>query len=213
MSREAYLIAPGEYGAKRIHRFLDGVLEERGLKVLESSGLQGSRRWSIVEAPASLAGGSRRSAIQVRFDIDQEWIDLEVIGEQEGFLGHDIPARMLETLERHTPPNDLARMWREECREFRKNAAEQRKLMREIRRIHRETQQGVPVVMENLRANFHATRGTKAGEKETPRFEYYVLDETDNPLTDDSPRQFPMKPKRLNVERTWEILEETGLII
>lgn len=85
--------------------------------------------------------------------------------------------------------------------------------MREIRRIHRETQQGVPVVMENLRANFHATRGTKAGEKETPRFEYYVLDETDNPLTDDSPRQFPMKPKRLNVERTWEILEETGLII
>ena len=44
-------------------------------------------------------------------------------------------------------------------------------------------------------------------------FEYYVLDETDNPLTDDSPRQFPMKPKRLNVERTWKSLEKTRLTI
>ena len=103
MSREAYLIAPGGHGPKLIHRFLDRLMEERGLKVLESSGLQGSRRWSIVEAPTSLAGGSRRSAIQVRFEIDQEWIDLEVVGEQEGFREHDIPARMLETLERHTP--------------------------------------------------------------------------------------------------------------
>ena len=94
MSREAYLIAPGGHGAKLIHRFLDRLMEERGMKVLESSGLQGSRRWGIVEAPASLAGGSRRSAIQVRFEIDQEWIDLEVVGEQEGFREHDIPARM-----------------------------------------------------------------------------------------------------------------------
>ena len=217
MSREAYLIAPGGYRAKRVHRFLDRLLEERGLKVLESSGLQGSRRWSIVEESATPAGNSRRSAIQVHFDIDQEWIDLEVVGEQEGFREHDIPARMLETLERHTPPNDRAQRWREECREFRKNAAEQRKLMQEIRRIHRKTQQDVPVVMEGLRANFHTTGGKTAGEQETPTLEYYVLDETISPLTDGSPRRFPrqftMKPKRLNVERTWEILEETGLTI
>ena len=211
MSREAYLIAPGGYGAKRIHRFLDRLLEERGLKVLESSGLQGRRRWSIVEESASPTGDSRRSAIQVHFDIDQEWMDLEVIGEQEGFREHDIPARMLETLERHTPPNDRAQKWREECREFRKNAAEQRKLMREIRRIHRETRQAVPVVMEGLKANFHTTGGKTAGEQETSTLEYYILDETNSPLTDDSPRRFPMKPKRLNVERTWEVLEETGL--
>ena len=213
MSREAYLIAPGGYGAKRVHRFLDRLLEERDLKVLESSGLQRSRRWSIVEESASPADGYRRSAIQVHFEIDQEWMDLEVIGEQEGFREHDIPARMLETLERHTPPNDRAKRWREECREFRKNAAEQRKLMREIRRIHRETRQDVPVMMECLRANFHTSGGETAGEQETPTLENYILDETNSPLADGSPRQFPMKPKRLNVERTWEILEENGLII
>ena len=213
MRREAYLIAPGGHWAKRVHRFLDRLLEERGLKVLESSGLQGSRRWSIVEESASPADGSRRSAIQVHFEIDQEWMDLEVVREQEGFRERDIPARMLETLERHTPPNDRAQRWREECREFWKNAAEQRKLMREIRRIHRETRQDVPVVIEGLRAKFQATGGKTAGGHETPPLEYYVLDETISPLADASPRRFPMKPKRLNVERTWEILEEAGLTI
>ena len=213
MSREAYLIAPGGYGAKRVHQFLDRLLEERGLKVLESSGLQGSRRWSVVEELASPSGGSPRSAIQVHFEIDQEWMDLEVVGEQEGFREHDIPARMLETLERHTPPNDRAKKWREECREFRRNAAEQRKLMREIRKIHRETRQDVPVVIEYLRANFNTTGGKTDGEHETPTLEYYILDETNSPLANGSPRRFPMKPKRLNVERTWEILEETGLTI
>ena len=179
-------------GAKLIHRFLDRLLEERSLKVLESSGLQGSRRWSIVEAPASLAGGARCSAIQVSFEIDQEWIDLEVVGEQDGFREHDIPARMLETLERHTPPNDQTRRWQEECSEFRKNAAEQRKLMREIRRVHRETQREVPIVMEKLRANFRATKGDTTGKHDNPTLEYYVMDKTISPLTDSPPGSSPL---------------------
>ena len=57
-------------------------------------------------------------------------------------------------------------------------------------------------MMENLRANFRATKGDTTGKHDNPTLEYYVLDETVSPLTDSSPRQFPMKPKRLNVERT-----------
>ena len=206
MSREAHILTDGK-GSKRIHKFLDELLEERNLRVLDRSGLQNSRRWTIVQKPPEPGfpeSTGKRSALLIDFVIEEEWIDLEIITEEEGLRQYDIPTRMLEILERHPSANKEARIWREKCAESRKNALEQRKLMREIRRIQAATGGMVPIVMADHPAFFQ-----KEGRQ--PGGEFYILDEPQNPVTEAPPRRFMMKLKRLNVERTWQAIEKAGL--
>ena len=185
-----------------INRFLDNLLLEgrENVSIGGKSGLRrfNTRRWNVIERTAPGEKGNRkppiRFAVLIEFKIQGNWIDTNIMDESEGFHEYDIPRKLLDLLDGHSPVNESAARWRRGCAERMDAKREGEKLLKRLRKILQETGERPHVAVGDLTGEFDIRRH-RGSDRDT----YQALGQG---------HSFLLRPESVNAARTLELLRE-----